>query len=236
MFIFSPRCIWWLLKLLQTLVRNLWLSEWVDLSMCCSFLYLLQSRKTPSLPFYSSICKTWALLADSPQEPLLATVKRWKLAWFWHVTCHDSLSRTFFKAPWRVGDAVVGRGSAGWMTSKSGHPCPCQICTQGPPAEKTGRGSLLNRPLCSLDYPIGQGTELNWNAHCFKALTWTQQSSPLWNIQIIGALLFNLCSTEVNKGTDLKCCNLNLFLSLPTVLSSPWLLLSYVSGHLTSLT
>ena len=33
-----------------------------------------------------------------------------------------------FRAPWRVGDAVVGRGNAGWTTSKSGHPCPCQNC------------------------------------------------------------------------------------------------------------
>ena len=29
-----------------------------------------------------------------PQEPLLATVKRRKLAWFGHVTRHDSLSKT----------------------------------------------------------------------------------------------------------------------------------------------
>ena len=29
-----------------------------------------------------------------PQEPLLATVNRWKLAWFRYVTCHDSLSKT----------------------------------------------------------------------------------------------------------------------------------------------
>ena len=29
-----------------------------------------------------------------PREPLLATVKRWKLAWFRHVTRHDSLSKT----------------------------------------------------------------------------------------------------------------------------------------------
>ena len=29
-----------------------------------------------------------------PQKPLLATVKRWKLAWFWHITCYDSLSKT----------------------------------------------------------------------------------------------------------------------------------------------
>ena len=28
------------------------------------------------------------------QEPLLTTVKRWKCAWFGHVTCHDSLSKT----------------------------------------------------------------------------------------------------------------------------------------------
>ena len=31
-----------------------------------------------------------------PQEPLLATVKRWKLAWFGHITRHDSLSKTIF--------------------------------------------------------------------------------------------------------------------------------------------
>ncbi|GFR72522.1 tenascin [Elysia marginata] len=32
-----------------------------------------------------------------PQEPLLATVKRRKLAWFGHVTRHDSLSKTIFQ-------------------------------------------------------------------------------------------------------------------------------------------
>ena len=31
------------------------------------------------------------------QEPLLATVKRWKLAWFGHATCHSSLSRTILE-------------------------------------------------------------------------------------------------------------------------------------------
>ena len=67
-----------------------------------------------------------------------------------------------FRAPWRVGYAVVGRGNAGWTTSKSGHPCPCQNRSQGPPAEKTARGSLLNRLSRPPDDPIGQGTELNW--------------------------------------------------------------------------
>ena len=37
---------------------------------------------------------------------------------------------------------------------------PLRNCSQGPPAEKTGRGSLLNRPSCLPDDPIGQGTEL----------------------------------------------------------------------------
>ena len=37
-----------------------------------------------------------------------------------HVT--TSSPKPSFRAPWRVGDAVVGRGNAGWATSKSGHP------------------------------------------------------------------------------------------------------------------
>ena len=66
-----------------------------------------------------------------------------------------------FRAPWRMGDAVVGRGNAGGTTSKSGHICPYQNCSQGPPAEKTEKGSRLNRPSCPSDDPAGHGTELN---------------------------------------------------------------------------
>ena len=33
----------------------------------------------------------------SPQEPLLATVKRRKLAWFGHVTRHVDLSKAIFR-------------------------------------------------------------------------------------------------------------------------------------------
>ena len=39
-------------------------------------------------------------------------------------------------APWRVCNAVVGGGNAGWTTSKSEHSCPCQNSSQGPPAKK----------------------------------------------------------------------------------------------------
>ena len=33
-------------------------------------------------------------------------------------------------------------------------------CSQRPPAEKNGRGSLLNRPLCPPNDQVSQGTEL----------------------------------------------------------------------------
>ena len=32
--------------------------------------------------------------------------------------------KSSFRAPWRVGDAMVGRGNAGWTTSKSVHARP----------------------------------------------------------------------------------------------------------------
>ena len=64
------------------------------------------------------------------------------------------------RTPWRVSDAVVARGNAGWTTSRSGHSCPYQNCSQGPPVEKTGRGSLPNRPSCPPDDPSSQGIEL----------------------------------------------------------------------------
>ena len=83
----------------------------------------------------------------SPQEALLATFKRQKPAWFRHVTRHDILSKS---SSWRVDNAMVGQGNAGWITSKSGCICPCQSCSQGSRAEKTGRGSLLNHPSCPL--------------------------------------------------------------------------------------
>ena len=51
-----------------------------------------------------------------PQEPLLATVKRRKLAWIGHVTSHNSLSKTILLGTLEVGSAVVSTGNAGWTT------------------------------------------------------------------------------------------------------------------------
>ena len=66
------------------------------------------------------------------------------------------------RTPWRVSDTVVGRGNAGWTKSKSEHPCPCQNSSKWPPAEKIGKGSLLDHLSCPPPHdPIAQGTELS---------------------------------------------------------------------------
>ena len=49
-----------------------------------------------------------------------------------------------FRASRRLGDVVISRGSAGWTTQKSGHPCLPQNCLWWPRVKRTGRGSLLN--------------------------------------------------------------------------------------------
>ena len=90
-------------------------------------------------------------------KPLLATVKRRNFYGSGMSQATTASPEPSFWACWRVG----GRGNAGWTSSKSGHPCLCQNCSQWPPSEKTGRGSELNRPSCAPDDPIGQGNDLN---------------------------------------------------------------------------
>jgi hypothetical protein len=62
------------------------------------------------------------------QEPLLATVKRRKLAWFGHVTRHNSLCKTTCKAPSREVGVADGRRRAGCRMSKSGPASPWTSC------------------------------------------------------------------------------------------------------------
>ena len=99
--------------------------------------------------------------------------------------------KPFFRAPWRVDDGVVGRRNAGWTTSKSGHPCPCQNCSPGPPAEKTSRGSLLNRPSCPSDDPVSQVAKLN----CFKKSQCTVSIAQS-RIRMVVICLKMLCLSE----------------------------------------
>ena len=73
-------------------------------------------------------------------------------------------------APRSVGDAVVGGGHAGWTTSRSGHPCPRQNSSQRPPAENTGKWSLLNRRSCPPDETnlSRDSAELTWKLHSYQ--------------------------------------------------------------------
>ena len=47
-----------------------------------------------------------------PQEPLVAAVKRQKLAWFGMSHTMTASPKPSFRAPWRMGDTMVGRGNA----------------------------------------------------------------------------------------------------------------------------
>ena len=83
-------------------------------------------------------------------------------------TCVARACHTQRQCPLEASDAVVRRGDAVWTTLKAGHLCPCQNCSQWPPGEKTGRGSMPNRPSCPPDDPIGQGAELNWTTNAWS--------------------------------------------------------------------
>ena len=72
------------------------------------------------------------------------------------------------RAPCKVGNAMVSRGKAAWTTSKSEHPCPHHNCSHWPPAEKTGKGSMLNCPSSLPNNPISHRTELTCTEHSHK--------------------------------------------------------------------
>ena len=96
-----------------------------------------------------------------PQEPLLATAKRRKLALFGHVTRHASLSKSSFRSPWRVGDAVSAEEMLDGKYQRADIPAYARTAHKDLLQKKIGRGPLLNRPSWSPDDRIGQRTELN---------------------------------------------------------------------------
>ena len=88
-----------------------------------------------------------------PQEPLLATVKKWKVAWFGHVARCNNLSKTILQGTLEGGQRC-GQQRKCWMDNFKEWTFL--------PMPETGRGSLLNRLSCPPSNPIGQGTELNF--------------------------------------------------------------------------
>ena len=63
----------------------------------------------------------WSKISSpvGPQEPVLVTVKRWKLAWFGHVTRHNSLAKTILQSTLE-GGLCCGRQRRCWMDDIKG--------------------------------------------------------------------------------------------------------------------
>ena len=75
--------------------------------------------------------------------------------------------------PWSAEEILDGQ------RLNSGDPCPCQSCSQRPLAQKTRKGSLLNRPPCPPDDPNCQRTELRWGErNCNRHVAWTENARP----------------------------------------------------------
>ena len=88
--------------------------------------------------------------------------------------CHATIAcpKPSFREPLRVVNAVVGGGSVGWTTTKSGHPCPY--------AKTSHKGLLqkrLEKDLCWIVPRVHSATKsvkgLNWTE-----LNWTRQTLP----------------------------------------------------------
>ena len=77
-----------------------------------------------------------------------ATVRRRKLARFGHVTRYDSLSKTIFQGTLEGGRRRGRQRKFGMHNVTEWTSLQCQNCSQWPPVEKTGRGSLPNRSSC----------------------------------------------------------------------------------------
>ena len=95
------------------------------------------------------------------QEPLLATVKRWKRPWFGHVTRHDSLFKTILQdtleGGWRC-----GRQRKCWMVNikeQTSLPMP-DLLTRAPCRKDWKR---ISGESCHIPVMIQSVKGLNWN-------------------------------------------------------------------------
>ena len=96
-----------------------------------------------------------------PQEPLLATVKRRKLAWFGHVTRHDSLCKTILQGTLE-GARRRGRQRKSWTDNvKEWTSLPMDELLTTAHNRPEWRRTAVSSSLMSPRRPDGQGTELN---------------------------------------------------------------------------
>ena len=115
-----------------------------------------------------------------------------------------------------MGGAMVGRRNAWWRTSKSGHPFPCQSCSQGSPAEKTGRGSLLNCPSWPPPHPptpVGVSTGDASLCCCVLCMLSTVNAHHCFYTDALGLILFQIKGEFVRHWTCTDVCKLMLTLN-----------------------
>ena len=89
------------------------------------------------------------------QEAETCTVSGMSHATRWPLQNHPWGYLRGWATPWSAEEMVDGQ------CQRADIPAHCQNCAQWPPAENTGRESLLKRLSCPADDPIGQRTELN---------------------------------------------------------------------------
>ena len=97
-------------------------------------------RKLSRFSFLEYKTNDWVqgkiIFLAGPREPLLATVKREKLAWFGHVTRHDSLSKIIVQGI-SEGGRRRDRQKKCWMDNvKEWTSLLCQTCSQRPPRKR----------------------------------------------------------------------------------------------------
>ena len=97
---------------------------------------------------------------SSPQEPVLATDRRQKVAWFRHVTGlpETILQGTFEGGRHRDWQRKCGMDNIKEWTSLLMPELFTRASCRKQTNKQTGSGSRLNCPLCLPNDPIGQGT------------------------------------------------------------------------------
>ena len=109
--------------------------------------------------FFASPTGMWSKISSlvGPPEPLLATVKRRKLAWFGHVTRHNSLSKTILQGTFEDGRRC-GRLKNYWMDNiKEWTSLPMPELPTRASCRRDWKRISAESSLMSPDDPVGQG-------------------------------------------------------------------------------
>ena len=152
------------------------------------------------------------------KEPLLATVKRWKLTWFWHATHHNSLSKTFLQGTMEGGQ-YHGWQRKCWMGNiKEWTSLPILELLTRASYRKRLEGdlwgsSVMSPPLHSLWWP---NWSRDWTEQKKTTTTTTQKRESTWFLSASGnALRVIIMHNNCGTGVQLAFVREKLHLSWP---------------------